>query len=43
MPCGLKFASGPSTIKQAKLDAIWLLLKKTKNNDPKDYKYLGRS
>ena len=37
----LKFAVGPSTSKHAKLDAVWLLSKKTINNDVKRLQAFG--
>ena len=37
----LKFAVGPGTIKQAKLDAMWLLLKKTINSDVSKLQVFG--
>ena len=37
----LKFAVGPSTIKQTKLDAMWLLSKKTINSDVKRLQVFG--
>ena len=37
----LKFAVGPGTIKQAKLDAVWLLSKKAINNDVKRLQVFG--